>query len=116
MSTGVIFLGWNRAVPGREREVAALFQESLQYLGKLQQGGAIESFEVVLLGPHGGDLNGFQLIRGDPAKLGAVLASDEWAMLTTRGGLLLEGLGCVTGVTGEGVAKWMALWTQSISG
>ena len=62
MSSNVIFFGWNRPVSGQEQKSAALFMEFLQYLGGLQGSGAIDSFETVLLGPHGGDLNGFILI------------------------------------------------------
>jgi len=53
MSTEVIFYGWNRSVPGREQVSAAHFQEYLGYLAELQQNGDIDSFEVVLLRPHG---------------------------------------------------------------
>ncbi len=78
MSSNIIFFGWNRPIPGREKLSGAHFQEFAQYLGGLQQSGTIQSFEAVLLDPHGGDLNGFFLIRGEPAKLDAVMASDAW--------------------------------------
>ena len=45
----------------------------------LQQGGTIDSFESVLLAGHGGDLNGLFLIRGEPDKLYALMAAEEWA-------------------------------------
>jgi len=114
MATAVILLGWDRPVPGRERQAGALFQEALGYYARLQGEGAIESFEAVLLSPHGGDMNGFMLIRGEPGKLAALEATEQWHLLVTRAGLLLDGLGVVTGVTGEGVAQWMASWVQNI--
>ena len=114
MGDSVIFLGWNRAVPGRERASGELFTESLQYLGGLQQAGGIDSFEPVLLTAHGGDLNGFIMIRGDSGQLNAMVASDEWRALVTRGGLLLEGLGVVRGVAGELLMQSMARWTENI--
>lgn len=115
MSTDVIFLGWNRAVAGREAASAETFQEFLGYLGGLQQAGKIASFEPVFLNPHGGDLNGFILIRGDRAQLDALAASEEWQMYMTRAGMEMEGLGVVQGVTGEGVMAWMARWQQILS-
>jgi hypothetical protein len=114
MSSNVIFFGWNRSIPGREATSAEHFQEFVQYLGGLQQKGAIESFEAVLLNPHGGDLNGFFLIRGDHGKLDALASSAEWEMHVTRGGLHLEGAGVVRGATGDLVMEWMARWSQSI--
>ena len=116
MSNHVLFFGWNRSVPGRESISAAHFQEFLQYLGGLQAAGGIESFETVLLGAHGGDLNGFVLIFGDRAQLDAVAGSDEWLSHMTRGGLHLEGSGAVRGVRGEGVMEWMQRWTSLLSG
>ena len=59
---------------GRRYEVGnakrlAEFNEVLEYWTSLQQQGEIESFETVLLESHGGDLNGFVLVRGDQDKL-----------------------------------------------
>lgn len=111
MSSNAIFFGWNRSLPGRERLSAEHFQQFVQYLAGLQQGGSIASFEPVFLEPHGGDLNGFFLIRGEPAKLDVVLASDEWVMHMTRAMLHLDGSGVARGLTGELVNERMALWT-----
>jgi hypothetical protein len=108
-------MGWDRSVPGREALSAAHFQEFLGYLGGLQQAGKIESFEPVLLSPHGGDLNGFFLIRGDSDQISALQASPEWQQHVTRGGHHLQGQGVVHGVTGEGVMAWMAIWSEVIS-
>jgi hypothetical protein len=116
MSTEVIFYGWNRSVPGREQVSAAHFQEYLGYLGELQQNGDIDSFEVVLLGPHGGDLNGFFLIRGNNDQLNALQASDAYLNHVVRGGLHLEGAGAIRGVTGEGVMDWMNRWAGALPG
>lgn len=114
MSTNAIFMGWNRSVAGREAQAGQLFQEFVQYLGGLQQAGTIQSFEIILLSPHGGDLNGFFLIRGESTKLDALQSSEEWHTYVTRAGMLMEGLGDVRGVTGEMVMEWMNLWTKVI--
>jgi hypothetical protein len=116
MSSNVIFFGWNRSVPGREQMSAEHFQEYLQYLGRLQQEGAIDSFETILLSPHGGDMNGFFLIRGDNDALNALQGSDEWLTHVARGGHHLEGAGAVRGVTGELVMGWMNRWGSLIAG
>ena len=115
MATDVLFVGWNRAVPGREALAAAHFQEYLGYLSGLQQAGEIESFETVLLSHHGGDLNGFFLIRGDDAQISALSGTEAFLTHATRGGYNTEGFGIVHGVTGEGVMAWMAAWGKVIS-
>jgi hypothetical protein len=114
MSSNVVFVGWDRSIPGREALSAAHFQEFAQYIGGLQQTGAVQSFEAVLLDPHGGDLNGFFLIRGEPAKLDAVMSSDAWGTHITRAGMHLNGVGAIRGATGESVIERMAIWSRLI--
>ncbi len=55
MADRVLFIGWNRAVVGREQQAMQLFQKVVEFYGKLQADGRIESFEPVLLSAHGGD-------------------------------------------------------------
>jgi hypothetical protein len=114
MSDNVIFFGWNRSIPGREQMSGTEFQSFTAYLVGLQQEGAIASFEVVLLSPHGGDLNGFFLIRGGADQLDALQASEAWMGYLTRAGLHLEGAGEIRGVTGNMVVEWMSRWMQAI--
>jgi hypothetical protein len=114
MGSGVILFGWNRSIPGREKVSAAHFDEFVSYLGGLQQNGTIQSFDVIFLDAHGGDLNGFFLIRGEAAKLGTLISTTEWITHNTRASLHLEGLGVIRGVTGEEIAKRMAIWTSAI--
>jgi hypothetical protein len=114
MGSAVILFGWNRSLPGREKVSAAHFDEFVTYLGGLQQRGAIQSFDIIFLDAHGGDLNGFFLIRGETAKLDTLVSSTEWITHTTRASLHLEGLGVIRGVTGEEIMKRMATWTGAI--
>ena len=66
MANAALVIGWGPVVPGREQKALQVFGEAIQYYTRLQQQGQIESFEPVALEPHGGDLNGFLLVRGDP--------------------------------------------------
>lgn len=63
---------------------------------------------------HGGDMNGFFLIRGESAKLDALVSSTEWETHMIRAALHLEGSGAIRGVTGELVMESMNLWTKMI--
>jgi len=114
MASNVVMFGWNRSVSGREKVSGQHFGEFVNYLGGLQQKGAIQSFETVFLDSHGGDLNGFFLIKGETAKLDALLSSTEWITHITRASLHLMGAGVIRGVTGNEIMDRMALWTSLI--
>jgi hypothetical protein len=114
VSSNLIFFGWDRPVPGREQMSVEHFGEFLEYLTGLQRQGAIDSFEPVLLNPHGGDLNGFLLIRGNNDALDALVASDEWMNHVSRGGLHLEGMGLIRGASGDLVMEWMERYSRII--
>jgi len=112
MGPNVILFGWNRSAPGREQLSAQHFQDFVAYLTAQQQKGAIDGFETVFLDPHGGDLNGFFLIKAAPAKLQALAASEEWIKHMMRAALHLQGAGAIRGVTGGEVMGRMELWTS----
>jgi hypothetical protein len=114
MSSNVIFFGWNRSVPGRERMSAEHFQAFGEYLGAQQRKGAIDSFEPVFLDPHGGELNGFFLIRGDSAKLDSLMASDEWTTHTIRALVHLDKAGAVRGAAGDLIQQRMGAWLKEL--
>jgi hypothetical protein len=101
-------------MPGREKMGAQHFEEFVQYLGGLQQNGAIQTFDVVFLDTHGGDLNGFVLIKADTAKLDALVSRLEWITHVTRAAFHLDGSGVIRSVTGDKVMARMALWTSLI--
>ncbi len=110
-----VLFGWNRVVPGAEEKALALFGEALSFWGQQQQAGTIESFEPVLLSPHGGDLNGFILVRGEADKLNQVLASEVYLMLETKATLFLEGHGVIQAVCGEEITRRMGIYQQVIA-
>src|SRR5215218_8578043 len=76
MAEAGLFVGWGAPVRGREAKGLEVFNESVEYWGRLQQDGRIENFEVVLLYPHGGDLGGFALLRGSHDQLNQVGGDD----------------------------------------
>jgi hypothetical protein len=116
MDRNVIFFAWNRAVPGREKISGQHFEEFVAYLGGKAQNGAIESFDVVFLDPHGGDMNGFFLIRGNSGSLDALTATAEWTEHMTRAALHLQGAGAIRGATADQAMKRMELWNKHIPG
>jgi hypothetical protein len=92
-----------------------LFQKVVEFYGKLQADGRIESFEPVLLTAHGGDLNGFFLLKGDAEKLAEIRREDTFIDLTFEAGYCLEGFGVIVGYVGEGLTDAFSRWSKLIS-
>lgn len=101
MANAALFIGFGLGIPGRERQSLQVFGEAVQYYGRLQQQGRIESFEPVLLEPHGGDLSGFFLLRGERDKLNSVRSSEEFLRLTNRATLVVQNVGIVSAFIGD---------------
>jgi hypothetical protein len=91
-----------------------LFQKSMELYGKWQADGLIESYETVLLSAHGGDLNGFVLIRGDAQKLGKLRRDDSFQNMVVEANYCLEGYGLVLGFVGDGLTDILTRWSKII--
>jgi hypothetical protein len=107
MAGEALFLGWGPVVRGREQKALQVFQETIEYYGRLQQEGRIDSFEPVLIAPHGGDLAGFVLLRGDRAKLDEVRSSEEFERAVTRAATIVDNVGVINAFTGEALGQAM---------
>jgi hypothetical protein len=116
MANQALFLGWNRPARGREEQAMKLWGKTMEYYGKLQAEGRIESFEPVLLTAHGGDLNGFFLIRGDADKLSEVRREDEFVDFIIEAGYCLDGFGVVSGYVGEALNDAFTRWSKLVTG
>jgi hypothetical protein len=115
MADAGLFIGWGAPVRGREAKGLEVFNESLAYYGRLQQNDVIEGFETVILEPHGGELAGFILLRGSEEKLAKLRVDDEFVRLSTRAGLIVEGVGVVGAALGEGLEAAITTYQQAIS-
>jgi hypothetical protein len=113
MAGEALFIGWGAVVRGREQQALQVFQESMEYYGRLQQEGKIESFDVAFLGPHGGDLVGFVLLRGDRDKLAEIRFSDEFERLVARASSIIDSPGVVPAYTGDALAQQMARFQEA---
>jgi hypothetical protein len=109
-----LFIGWGQVVRGREKRAVQVFNESVEYWGGLQGDGKIQDFEVVLLTPHGGDLQGFALVRGSQEQIGALRADEEFARRVTRADQIVESQGVVDAVIGEGIGREMATYQSEV--
>jgi hypothetical protein len=115
MAKGVLFFGWGNATRGREMKALQVFQEALGYWGGLQQKGEVDSFEPYFLEPHGGDLVGFLIVKGDQDKLNRLRTAPDTLRLNARAGLIVENFGMVGGFTGKEMEEQIGVFQSSIS-
>jgi hypothetical protein len=114
MADSGLFVGFGLPVRGRERQAVKVFNETFEYYSRLQQDGEIESFEPVLLEPHGGELGGFFLVRGDKDRLARIRTSEEFERLMVRANLIAEDIGVVSAFLGERLMSQMSVFSQQV--
>jgi dienelactone hydrolase len=66
------------------------------------------------LEPHGGELGGFILLRGDQDKLARIRSSDEFQRHITRGLLTVEHIGVVGASLGGQITAVMSLYAEQL--
>ena len=113
MADAALFIGWGQVVRGREKRAVQVFNESVEYWSGLQ-GEKIEDFEVVLLTPHGGDLQGFALLRGSEDQIRALRMDEEFQRRVTRADMIVESQGVVDAAIGDGIARAMGQYQSEI--
>jgi hypothetical protein len=102
-----LFIGWGPVVRGREQKALQVFQETIEFHGKLQQDGRIDSFDAHLIAPHGGDLAGFIMLHGERAKLDDVRNSEDFERLITRAASVVDQVGVLNAFSGEALGQAM---------
>jgi len=112
MAQGTLFVGWGSIVAGREKIASKVLGEAMGYLQGLKAAGTIESVDVVLLEPHGGELEGFVLIKGDRAKLAQLRVDDEFVKVIVGVQLVHSKVGVVGGYSGAEMQSLLQVWEQ----
>ena len=91
-----IFIGFGIPVPGREVAAAKVFGEAVAYYEQLKTDGDIEGYTIGVLEPHGGELGGFILLRGEAEKLARVRASEAFQRYSLRATFAVQDIGVVS--------------------
>ena len=115
MASAAIFVGWGSVIPGREAVANQVFNEAVHFFAELQQRGEIESFEPLALEPHGGDLAGCMVIRGDREKLSKMRFTEEFQRIVARGQAVVLNFGVVDAHIGEDLQRYFEINQQSAS-
>jgi hypothetical protein len=112
MAGDALFLGWGQVVRGREQLALEVFGEAVSFYGKLQGDGQIEGFDAYLLEPHGGDLAGFFVIRGERSALDSLKTNPDFQRLIARAGSVIDNLGLVSAFSGDALARQMGIFGE----
>jgi len=115
MADAGLFIGWGQVVRGREDRALDVFNETLEFYGQLQSDGRIEDFEVALLDPHGGELQGYVMLRGSEDQIDAVHRDEDFERLMTKASLVVDDLGLIRASIGEGLARAMAIYQEELA-
>jgi hypothetical protein len=114
MADRVLFIGWDTPVRGAEQRALDSFTEAMGLLGRMQQEGRIESFDVALLAPNT-DLGGFIIVRGTADQINAVREDEEFVRNTINASLSVDGVRHIEGWANEGVAQQLAIYQQEVA-
>lgn len=104
-----LFVGWGKTYPGREEFALKHYEEFVGILEELKREHMIDRFEPVLLAPHGGELDGFVLVYGEPEKLAMLRNREDLRDLQLRATLDHATFGVIEAFVGEAVAKQYTL-------
>jgi hypothetical protein len=113
MADSAIFIGWGEPIRGREQVSATVFGEAVELWTRLEAEGVLESWEAYFLEPHGGDLNGFFLLKGDRAGLGTLRTRQEFDRIVTRGSMVVSNFGVVGAATGARIEQEMGRYLEA---
>jgi hypothetical protein len=114
MADRALFVGFGQSVRGREERAIEVFNEFVGLCGRMQSDGRIESMDVALLDPHGGDLVGFFMLYGSEPQCAALPDDEEFRRAVIDASLIVENLGVVHARTGEAVGREMAMYGDAV--
>ena len=115
MADAGLFIGWGEVVRGREDRALEVFNETIEFYGQMQSDGRIEDFEVALLEPHGGELQGYALLRGSEEQIDALRRDEDFQRLMTQAALIVDGLGIVPALIGATLGRAMGVYQEELA-
>lgn len=114
MADRALFIGFGQPVRGREERAVEVFNEFVEMFGRMQADGQIEGIDATLLDPHGGDLGGFFMVHGSEAQCASLANDEEFRRACIDASLIVDNFGVVPAVTGEGVGREMAMYSEAV--
>jgi hypothetical protein len=113
MADRVLFISWGEPVRGMEERAIEVFNDALGILGRMQQDGRIERFDVQLLRPSA-DIGGYMSIFGTAEQIHALREDEEFMRNTIDATLSVERMRHLEGFANEGVATQMGMYQEAM--
>ena len=114
MKQTALFVGWGGLYPGREHLALEGFREWVTILDDLKTKGEIEDYLTVTLGPHGGELDGFTLVFGDPLKLMQITEREDMRKLRLLAEREFVKFSMIPAIIGERVEEEFKFYEEEI--
>ena len=115
MADAGLFIGWGDVVRGREDRALDVFNETIEFYGQLQSDGRLEDFEVALLEPHGGELQGYAMLRGSEDQIAALRRDEDFERLMTKASLIVDNLGFIGAAIGASLARAISIYQEELA-
>ncbi|MBI5104764.1 MAG: hypothetical protein HZB46_07245 [Solirubrobacterales bacterium] len=115
MADRMMFIGWGAPIAGREERGMEVFDAAVGFYGRCQQEGRIEAFDVRLLQPHGGGLQGYFELHGSAEQLATLREDMEFRRIMIDASLIVAELGVVDGMADAAVAEEMGMYREAIA-
>jgi hypothetical protein len=113
MADRMLMISWNEPARGAEARAVEVFNEALGILGRKQQEGAIDSFDVAMLAPNG-FLDGYMTIKGTAEQITALRNDEEFMRNTVDATLAVDNIRHLEGWCNEGVAAQMGMYEEAL--
>jgi hypothetical protein len=114
MADTLLFVKFDAPVRGMEERAIEVFNDALGILGRRQQEGKIESFDVALFEPTG-DMGGYMVAKGTADQINALRVDDEFVRNTIDAQLCVDGIQHIIGACDNAIAEQMALYQEAIA-
>jgi hypothetical protein len=114
MADRMLLIAWGAPVRGLESRAIEVFNEALGILGRMQQDGRIDGFDVSLLSPNG-EMDGFIMIRGSAEQIAELREDEEFQRNTVDAQLAVDNIRHLDGYTNESIAAQMEMYMEAIS-
>ena len=115
MTDTALFIGWGGVYPGREHHAFKLFDETKELFAELKRQGEIVEFEPVLLFPHGGELDGYFLVKGEPAKLAAIQMRPDMEKIRIEASACFAKLSIIPATVGDDVKRFLTQFDEAVT-
>jgi hypothetical protein len=108
-----IIISWNQVIPGREAQAGELFASRFAFLEKLRKSGRLESWEPLIMSPHGGAPLGMFILRGTHENLTWLWDDGEFQEHNMRAMHLLTEFSVLPAFGGKAASDVLSIWAKA---